>query len=216
MLATVLALYNSAGLTSPALILRKRRSHVAIREQAHDAAVGAHAHCGAGMRGSVARGWLCPYAPRKVISRAWSISAEAARCIWSVTAMALPVVLVSGARGAHDDWTHVAHSGGEPKPNPSGSAVFPKVGKSTRVCAYDRPGTTRMDSCLHPCGAADQGTGRAADLHALLSAAKEPGPYVLVAHSWGGLIARSTRAPTPMKWLALSFWTPPRSSCRTS
>jgi pimeloyl-ACP methyl ester carboxylesterase len=30
----------------------------------------------------------------------------------------------------------------------------------------------------------------AADLHALLSAAKEPGPYVLVAHSWGGLNVR--------------------------
>jgi pimeloyl-ACP methyl ester carboxylesterase len=29
-----------------------------------------------------------------------------------------------------------------------------------------------------------------ADLHALLTAAKEPGPYVLVGHSWGGLIAR--------------------------
>jgi len=27
-----------------------------------------------------------------------------------------------------------------------------------------------------------------ADLHALLTAAEEPGPYVVVAHSWGGLI----------------------------
>jgi hypothetical protein len=32
------------------------------------------------------------------------------------------VVFVSGFRGAHDDWTHVIDSGGEPKP--SGSAVF--------------------------------------------------------------------------------------------
>jgi pimeloyl-ACP methyl ester carboxylesterase len=30
----------------------------------------------------------------------------------------------------------------------------------------------------------------ATDLHALLRAAKEPGPYVLVAHSWGGLNVR--------------------------
>jgi pimeloyl-ACP methyl ester carboxylesterase len=29
-----------------------------------------------------------------------------------------------------------------------------------------------------------------ADLHALLMAAKEPRPYLLVGHSWGGLIAR--------------------------
>ena len=103
------------------------------------------------------------------------------------------VVLVSGARGAHDDWTHVAHSGGEPKRNPSGSAVFPKVGKFSRVCAYDRPGTTRMDGTLSPSTPVVQPTKAqdgAADLHALLSAANEPGPYVLVAHSWGGLIAR--------------------------
>jgi hypothetical protein len=33
------------------------------------------------------------------------------------------VVLVSGARGAYDDWTHVIDSGGEPRP--SRSAVFP-------------------------------------------------------------------------------------------
>jgi hypothetical protein len=58
------------------------------------------------------------------------------------------VVLVSGGRGAYDDWTHVIDSGGEPKP--SGSAVFPQVGKFTRVCAYDRPGTTRLDGTLSP------------------------------------------------------------------
>jgi pimeloyl-ACP methyl ester carboxylesterase len=58
------------------------------------------------------------------------------------------VVLVSGFRGAHDDWTHVIDSGGGPKP--SGSAVFPKVGKFARVCAYDRPGTTRLDGTLSP------------------------------------------------------------------
>ncbi len=101
------------------------------------------------------------------------------------------VVLVSGARGAYDDWTHLIDSGGEPKP--SGSAVLPKVGKFTRVCAYDRPGTTRMDGTLSSSTPVQQPTtaqAGAADLHALLSAAKEPGPYVLVAHSWGGLIAR--------------------------
>jgi pimeloyl-ACP methyl ester carboxylesterase len=101
------------------------------------------------------------------------------------------VVLVSGFRGAHDDWTHVIDSGGEPKP--SGSAVFPKVGKFSRVCAYDRPGTTRMDGTLSSSTAVVQPTTAqdgASDLHALLSAAKQKGPYVLVAHSWGGLNTR--------------------------
>jgi pimeloyl-ACP methyl ester carboxylesterase len=101
------------------------------------------------------------------------------------------VVLVSGGRGAYDDWTHVIDSGGEPKP--SGSAVFPQVGKFTRVCAYDRPGTTRLDGTLSPSTPVRQPTTAqdgAADLHVLLRAAKQKGPYVIVAHSWGGLIAR--------------------------
>jgi pimeloyl-ACP methyl ester carboxylesterase len=42
--------------------------------------------------------------------------------------------------------------------------VFAEVAKFTRVCA--------------------------SDLHALLSAAKEPTPYVMVGHSYGGLIAK--------------------------
>jgi pimeloyl-ACP methyl ester carboxylesterase len=101
------------------------------------------------------------------------------------------VVLVSGARGPYDDWTHVIDSKGEPKP--SGSAVFPQVGKFTRVCAYDRPGTTRFDGMLSPSTPVRQPTTaqeRAADLHALLRAAKQKGPYLIVAHSWGGLIGR--------------------------
>jgi len=104
------------------------------------------------------------------------------------------VVLVSGTRGAHDDWTHLSDP---TKPagakRPSESAVFPQVGRLTRVCAYDRPGTallddTRTDSTpLRQPTTAQQGV---ADLHALLIAAKERPPYVLVGHSWGGLIAR--------------------------
>jgi pimeloyl-ACP methyl ester carboxylesterase len=101
------------------------------------------------------------------------------------------VVLISGFRGAHDDWTSVIDSKGEP--NPSGSAVFPEIGKFTRVCAYDRPGTTRFDGTLSPSTPVAQPTTAqdgAADLHALLRAAKQKGPYVLVAHSWGGLNVR--------------------------
>jgi pimeloyl-ACP methyl ester carboxylesterase len=101
------------------------------------------------------------------------------------------VVLVAGFRGAHDDWTHVIDSGSEPKP--SGSAVFPQVGKFTRVCAYDRPGTTRFDGMVSPSTLVRQPTKAqdgVADLHALLRATGQKGPYVLVAHSWGGLIGR--------------------------
>ena len=101
------------------------------------------------------------------------------------------VVLVSGFRGSHDDWTSVIDSGGNPKP--SRSAVFPEVGAFTRVCAYDRPGTATLDGKLTPSTPVPQPTTAqegAADLHALLGAAGEQGPYVLVAHSWGGLNVR--------------------------
>jgi D-alanyl-D-alanine carboxypeptidase len=103
-------------------------------------------------------------------------------------------VLISGTRGAHDDWTDLI----DPKnpagaPMPGESAVFPQVSKFTRVCAYDRPGTSRNDNTVTASTPVRQPTTAqqgVADLHALLIAAKERGPYILVGHSWGGLIAR--------------------------
>jgi pimeloyl-ACP methyl ester carboxylesterase len=56
-----------------------------------------------------------------------------------------------------------------------------------RVCTYDRAGLGWSDP-------APQGwtqAGMAADLHALLAATGEPRPYVIVAHSMGGLLART-------------------------
>ena len=93
------------------------------------------------------------------------------------------VVLVGGLRASADDWS---------MSNKSTPAVFPKVAKFTRVCAWDRPGTpvgenpSRSDPVLQPTTAKDA----VGDLHALLSAAGEAGPYVLVGHSYGGLIVR--------------------------
>ena len=60
------------------------------------------------------------------------------------------------------------------------------------MCVCDRPGTpigdkpSRSDPVPQPTTAKDA----IADLHALLSAAGEAGPYVLVGHSYGGLIVR--------------------------
>ncbi|MFF9049890.1 alpha/beta fold hydrolase [Streptomyces erythrochromogenes] len=102
------------------------------------------------------------------------------------------VVLVSGARGAADEWTHAvdpAHPGAAPVP--STSAVLPTVASFTRVCAYDRPGTTRFDDRPGPTTAVPQPTTAAdgaADLRAVLAAAGEHGPYVLVGASWGAMI----------------------------
>ena len=81
--------------------------------------------------------------------------------------------------------------------------VLPGVAAFTRVCAYDRPGTigevnpdldphgppffpSRSDPVPQPRTTRD----KVADLHALLRAADIRGPYVLVAHSAGGLVVR--------------------------
>jgi pimeloyl-ACP methyl ester carboxylesterase len=74
--------------------------------------------------------------------------------------------------------------------------VLAGVAAFTRVCAYDRPGTvaslndnvrpSRSDPIPMPRNAPDV----VADLHALLSAAGVPGPYVFAGHSLGGLFVR--------------------------
>ena len=130
------------------------------------------------------------------------------------------VVSISGTRGAHDDWIDLI----DPKnpaaaPNLGESAVFPQASKFTRVCAYDRPGTARNDDTvtdstpvLQPT-TAQQGV---ADLHALLTAAKEPGPYVLVGHSWGGLIARLFASTYPDEVAGLVLIDPASEFLKTS
>jgi pimeloyl-ACP methyl ester carboxylesterase len=93
------------------------------------------------------------------------------------------VVLVSGLKASADDW-NIA--------KPPAPTVFAAVAKFARVCAYDRPGApvgdkpSRSDPVPQPTTAADA----VSDLHAMLRAAGVAGPYVLVGHSYGGLIVR--------------------------
>jgi pimeloyl-ACP methyl ester carboxylesterase len=105
------------------------------------------------------------------------------------------VVLEAGAGNDADTWDSVVLG-----PDAEQTAVLPGVAGFTRVCAYDRPGTmldpdrrSRSDPAPMPRGAADM----VADLHALLGAAAIPGPYVLAAHSFGGLVARLYAATYP-------------------
>ncbi|KTD41071.1 alpha/beta fold hydrolase [Legionella parisiensis] len=75
--------------------------------------------------------------------------------------------------------------------------VFSEVSKFTKVCDYDRPGTitiigserflkSRSDPVQQPVTASDQ----VDDLHQLVNAAKIHKPFIIVAHSAGGLAAR--------------------------
>jgi pimeloyl-ACP methyl ester carboxylesterase len=79
--------------------------------------------------------------------------------------------------------------------------VQPAVAAFTRACAYDRGGFGRSDRAPLP-----RTAGRLADeLHTLLSRAGERPPFVVVGHSFGGLVARifAARHPQLMAGLVL-------------
>jgi pimeloyl-ACP methyl ester carboxylesterase len=73
------------------------------------------------------------------------------------------------------------------------NAITTEVAKTTRVCAYDRAGQGWSDDVDGP----QDGLAVAADLHALLARAGEPGPYVLAGHSIGGTMAMTYAARYP-------------------
>ena len=75
--------------------------------------------------------------------------------------------------------------------------------KTHRVCSYDRAGHGWSDPLPPFTPAKDT-----ADLHALLQAAKEPPPYVLVGASRGGLLIRGYLAAHPDEVAGLVFIDP--------
>jgi len=113
------------------------------------------------------------------------------------------VVLISGKGNGAADWSEVLDPADPARQVPfdsvgagggrlfeSESAVFPAVSRFTRVCAYDRPGT-RIEGAntSTPVAQPHRVDQDVDDLRKLLAVAREPGPYVLVPHSYGGLIA---------------------------
>ncbi len=64
--------------------------------------------------------------------------------------------------------------------------VQDRIAEFASVCTYDRAGYGWSD----PVEAGRTITDRAEELHTLLTNAGIPGPYILVAHSYGGLIVR--------------------------
>ena len=81
----------------------------------------------------------------------------------------------------------------------SWSLVHPAVADVTRACVYDRAGFGWSDA-----GPLPRTAGRVADeLHTLLHQAEIPAPYVLVGHSFGGLVMRLFAARHPGEVAAL-------------
>jgi pimeloyl-ACP methyl ester carboxylesterase len=66
-------------------------------------------------------------------------------------------------------------------------AVQSEVANFARVCSYDRAGLGWSELCGQPCTP----SSLAGQLRALLREAGLPAPYILVGHSFGGLVVRS-------------------------
>ena len=87
------------------------------------------------------------------------------------------VLLIAGWGDGGDNW----------------GAVEPEISERTRVCSYARFGTGASDGQTSTQTFATQ----VADLHALLDQAAEPGPYVVLGHSFGGAEAVTFAASFP-------------------
>jgi pimeloyl-ACP methyl ester carboxylesterase len=77
--------------------------------------------------------------------------------------------------------------------SPSWTRITAEVGRTTRICAYDRAGQGWSDDI----GAPQDGLAIAADLHTLLARSGETGPYVLAGHSAGGAYVMTYAAQYP-------------------
>ena len=87
------------------------------------------------------------------------------------------------------------------------SSVTPSLAASTRVCWYSRFGTGDSDQPSKP----QTFSSQARDLDALLRAAAEPGPYLVVGHSYGGAVAVTFASlfPESVRGLVLIDASPP-------
>lgn len=104
---------------------------------------------------------------------------------------------VFAAAGVHQ-WLHCQGTGavtvvvitGLAAPASSWSGVLPGLERTTRTCVYDRPGLGHSPARPNVTQVLDAGL-YAHELAALLGAAGERGPFVVVGHSFGGLVARA-------------------------
>ena len=77
-----------------------------------------------------------------------------------------------------------------------GRTIEPALARMTRVCTYDRAGDGTSDA--RPDRVAPlTATTQAAELHALLGAIGVNGPFVVVGHSYGGIVVRAFAAQYP-------------------
>jgi len=85
---------------------------------------------------------------------------------------------------------------GSPDPSTTWRSVQPHIARVTRVCAYDRAGLGRSAAAT---AAHRTAKTQVDELRLLLKGARIPPPFVVVGHSWGGLLARIFAHTYPRK-----------------
>jgi pimeloyl-ACP methyl ester carboxylesterase len=120
----------------------------------------------------------------------------------AATAADAPVMVCSGTRAAGAPV--VVLEAGAGNGAETWAKVQPPIAEFTRVCAYDRPALRRHWKNGEP-PAAPTPAAVIDTLDGALSQAGEHPPYILVGHSYGGLIVRlyATRFPDRVKGLVL-------------
>jgi pimeloyl-ACP methyl ester carboxylesterase len=95
------------------------------------------------------------------------------------------VLLIAGWDGGDGSWDRIT----------------PTIETHARVCSYAKLGTGSSD----PASTTQTFATQAADLHAMLVAAREPGPYVVLGHSFGGAdaVTFASRYPEEVTGLVL-------------
>lgn len=117
------------------------------------------------------------------------------------------VILESGFHDSSDPWTLTDTR----RPVLGSPAVFSGVARFTHVCRYDRPGTIRYTNPIElttrssPVPMPRVLPSMVSDLHALLRKAGIRGPYLLVGHSFGGMIVRLFAQTYPSEAAGLVF-----------
>lgn len=139
----------------------------------------------------------------------WEAMHEAATSLGWRAVRAAGVVQAAACTGSGTP-TVVYLNGDDVPAAQSWASIAVAQSETNRVCVFDRPGVGLSVMRPDPQTPVDLMT-QATEMHALLEALDEPGPYVLVGWSWGGLIARAagTVAPDDVAGMVLVDHTSP-------